>query len=98
MVAMMCAAVTERATAQIAMHDTVRTEPCCSILHLITIPYAWKCSREEIFANFANDVTFANIYFANISHLRTSYTRVLLYFGVISYNVSCFRRRHVEDD
>ena len=58
------------------------------------IPYAWKCSREEIFANFANDVTFANIYFANISHLRTSYTRVLLYFGAVSYNVSCFRRRH----
>ena len=52
----------------------------------------------EMFANFANDVTFANIYFANISHLRTSYTRVLLYFGVVSYNVSCSRRRHVEDD
>ena len=43
-----------------------------------TLPYAWKCSRYEIFTHFANDVTLTNIYFVNISHRCTSLVRTVL--------------------
>ena len=41
----------------------------------ILITVCVECSRYEIFANFAKDVTLANIYFANISHRCTSLVR-----------------------
>ena len=47
-------------------------------LRQCSLPYAWKCSRYEIFANFMNDVTLANIYFANISHRCTSLVHTVL--------------------
>ena len=43
-----------------------------------TVPYGWKCRSREPFVNFANDVTFANINFANISRPRISYSKAFI--------------------
>ena len=50
------------------------TSSSLAVSYFLSVLYAWECSETIFFANFANDVTFANIYFANISHLCISYS------------------------
>ena len=60
--------------------------------------YAWKCLQYKISANFTDSITFANNYFVNISHQRTSFSTVHpQYYNIVATD-RVFELKHVKND